>query len=253
MRTLLQKIRQLSPAFYYCGIAHLILFCVLLIVQQWDHRQLMGINVWVKPAKFAISIAIYSFTWPLLLQYFSFEKTKERYTRFTVFALCFEMLCIASQAGRGELSHYNIHGVYNMLVFSLMGIVITTQTFYALYIGVLFFRVKPVVISASVLWGIRLGILLSGLFAFEGGLMAARLSHTVGAADGSKGLPLVNWSTVAGDLRIAHFMGLHALQLIPLFAVYISPKNKLVTFLFTGLYFVVVCGLLCNALLGRAL
>ena len=56
--------------------------------------------------------------------------------------------------------------------------------------------------------------------------MISQLSHNVAVADGGAGLPLVNWSTVGGDLRIAHFFGLHGIQIIPLFAYWIGKKYQ---------------------------
>jgi hypothetical protein len=211
----------------------------------------MGINLWTKPIKFAISIAIYCLTWPLLLQYLPFERLKKRFINFTVFAMTFEMLAIATQAARGQLSHYNTSGAYNALVFSAMGIVIVSQTVFALYMGIMFFKVRAQQLTPALLWAIRLGIIMACIFAFEGGIMASRLAHTVGAADGSPGLPLFNWSRIAGDLRIAHFMGLHALQIAPLFVVFTGVKNARPAVVFALIYFVLVSLLFYNAMLGR--
>ncbi|MFA6087722.1 hypothetical protein [Mucilaginibacter sp.] len=253
MKSLFTQIRNISPALYYCGLAHFALFVLMLIISQFDQRQLLGINLWTKPMKFALSIAIYSLTWPLFLQYLPFERIKKRFINFSVFALSFEMVCIATQAARGQLSHFNNAGLYNSLVFSLMGIIIVSQTLFALYIGFLFFKVKAVQIPAALLWGIRLGIIMAGIFAFEGGMMATRLAHTVGASDGGQGLPFFNWSRIAGDLRIAHFMGLHALQIVPLFAFFTGFKNARAVIIFAAAYFALVSLLLYNAMQGRPL
>ena len=174
------------------------------------------------------------------------------YSWVVVIVMTFELTVIIGQAARGKLSHFNITSTTDGLLFSLMGVAITTFTIWTAYIGALFFTKKTAAIPATYLWGIRLGILLFVIFAFEGGLMAARLGHTVGAADGGPGLPGTNWSTQHGDLRVAHFVGMHALQILPLYGYFLARRPGQVILL--GLaYLVLAVALLMQALAEKPL
>ena len=179
------------------------------------------------------------------------EKLKRRFIWFTVFAMGFEMLAVATQAARGELSHFNQHGIYNIILYALMGIVITAQTLFSLYLAFRFFQHTPRTLTYSMLWAIRLGIIISTIFALQGGFIGQRMAHTVGAADGSPGIPILNWSKEYGDLRIAHFFGLHALQILPIFAYIGKFRDKVPVMIFGLCYFCLVSFIFYYALLGK--
>jgi hypothetical protein len=65
----------------------------------------------------------------------------------------------------------------------------------------------------------------------------------VGASDGTDGIAFLNWSRVVGDLRSAHFITMHGLQVIPLFAFFVS--NKLKTQLLTTTAFFIFYSFVC--------
>ena len=131
------------------------------------------------------------------------------------FVFVAEMLCLVSQAARGTTSHFNVATAYDGAVFGLMGVLIIINTLLVFAVLVLF-CLHDYELSPAYLWGIRFGLLLFLTASLEGAVMISHMAHTVGAPDGGPGLPFVNWSTRAGDLRVAHFLGFHALQLLPL-------------------------------------
>jgi len=90
-------------------------------------------------------------------------------------------------------------------------------------------HVKARVVDYPMLSAIRYSIVIFLVGNAVGGYMLARGSHTVGASDGGTGLPFLNWSTIAGDLRIAHFIAIHAIQIIPLFAYVLSQMSPVPT------------------------
>jgi hypothetical protein len=142
----------------------------------------------------------------------------------TAFVFVGEMVCVITQSARGTTSHFNVRSPFDGAVFSLMGLLIAVNTLLVLVALLLFLRPAERLAPAYLL-GIRLGLLFFLAGSVEGIAMITAGAHTVGAPDGGPGLPLVNWSTRAGDLRVAHFLSFHALQLLPLAGFLLSRRK----------------------------
>jgi hypothetical protein len=166
--------------------------------------------------------------------------------------ISFEIVYIALMAGKGQPSHYNISTPLYSLLFSLMALAATLVTLYTAYVGLLFFTQSFPQLPSYYVWGIRMGILLFVIFSFEGFLMGSRLSHTVGALNDNSDLLIVGWSQKAGDLRIAHFIGMHALQALPFLAFYVFKSTR-ATLVVSTLYGLLAVFTLVQALQGKPL
>jgi hypothetical protein len=195
-----------------------------------DQQVITGAPAWLKPAKFAVSVTIYSFTFVYLLQ---FVQGRRRLVAFvanaTAFALLVEMVIIVGQVIRGTTSHFNYTTPLDSALWMTMAGFIGLAWTMALILGVLLlFQRMPDPVWA---WALRLSVLLSlvgmGVAFLMTSPTAAQLAgaragkglpiigaHGVGVADGGPGLPFLGWSTIGGDLRIPHFVGLHALQVM---------------------------------------
>jgi hypothetical protein len=224
---MLQKIAHANPVLYYSGLISFVCAALAIIMVFVTDRQVMGVNAWIKPLKFFLSIGIFNWTMALYLSYLPAERAAaiRWYSWMVVIVFFIELVIIAGQAARGQLSHYNVSTPLNGALFSLMGFAILTLTTWTAVTGAWFFKAGvPEGLTAGYWWGIRLGIVLFCLFSYEGMVMARNLQHTVGAPDGSEGLPLLNWSKKHGDLRIAHFVGMHALQVLPLLGYFLLKR-----------------------------
>jgi hypothetical protein len=255
---LLMRLRRANPVLFWTGALNVALALLALALLPFDQRTVTGLAVWIKPLKFALSITAFVWTLGWLLGYLPAvaQRSVRRLSWGVAVSMTVEQAVIFGQAARGTTSHFNIGSALDGLLFALMGwfiIVNTLMTFWALW---LVWRHRPAG-PAGAVWGMRLGLLLFVVGSLVGGVMIQLNQHTVGAPDGGPGLPGLGWSTRAGDLRAAHFLGMHALQLVPLLGWVLSrwvPRRAvLLTWVGAALYAAAVGGLYALAMAGRPL
>ena len=224
------------------GLAMMGLLAATGIALFVDPRQITGAPAWLKPAKFAASIAIYTLTLAWVFTYLPGWVRMRRFVSWmTTVTLILEIVIIDVQAWRGTTSHFNVGTVLDGVLFSIMGLAIVVQTFSSIAVAVALWRQRFA--DGAIGWALRLGMIITIAGAMTGGLMtrptsaqleAARAghrmtvagAHTVGAPDGGPGLPGTGWSLEHGDIRIAHFVGLHALQVLPLLTLVFARRTS---------------------------
>lgn len=252
MRSFLRELKERNNLLYWFGIYNFIIAILCVILMQFDHQQILNVSRWLKPMKFYFSVWIMTWTMSWLLYYSDYKKATRKISWLIVISMFTENFVILLQSIRGERSHFNVQNATNGMLFSIMGIFIVIFTLVIIYSAWLFFRQKTFSIPLSYLWGIRLGLVFFIIFSIEGGIMLSRMSHTVGGPDGGPGLPVFNWSSRFGDLRIAHFLGMHSLQLLPLAGFYIFKKLAALL-LFAIMYFSSVMIIFVMSLQGTPL
>jgi hypothetical protein len=238
MLHLISTIKKENSVLYWCGLLNITLFAVCFVLYFFDSRLVMGINPWIKPMKFGLSVCIYCWTFAWLLKYLVSKGNVKFISWVILVCMVVENGIITLQAARGVISHYNISSSFDALLFSMMGAFIGINSLIIFHTLILFLFFHTT-LDKNMLLAWRFGLLLFLVAGAVGGMMIGNLSHTVGASDGTDGIAFLNWSKVAGDLRSAHFITMHGLQAIPLFAFFISSRVKkplLATTLFFILY-----------------
>jgi hypothetical protein len=238
IRDLLGRAWALNRPLTVLGVAMVGLLAVAAAGIALDPRVVTGAPAWLKPAKFATSVAIYSFTFVWLL---TFVRGRPRLVKVlawtTVVTLGIEMAIIVAAAALGTTSHFNVSTPLHAAVWGTMASSIVVTWMANLAVGVLLLIQRMA--DRAFAWSLRLGVAISSVgmgvaffmtsptaeqltAARSGQGMAFVGAHSVGVADGGPGLPIVGWSTVGGDLRAAHFIGLHGLQVLPIVGILIA-------------------------------
>ena len=263
----------------------LTLFAVLMVVGAaasllglgLDHRVLAGDPIWAKPLKFNLSLAVYSITLALFIGLMPRGRLRRAaWWAGTVGAVSslLEITIITVQVVRGTSSHFNISTAFDRTMYLLMGAGVVFLYTATLVVAVLI-QFSPAVRDRSLRLAIRVGVAISLGGLSVGFLMvlptSAQLasshptaigSHSVGGDDPTGGLPLVGWNSLHGDLRVAHFVGMHAMQAVPVVAILLSvfagrrlnlaTRVRLVM-LFSALYAAVFALSLWQALRGQSI
>jgi hypothetical protein len=206
-----------------------------------DHTIITGMPAWVKPTKFGISTGLYALSLAIVIRETHLWKGVLRIVdALTAVALTLEIVLIDLQAYRHTTSHFNNSTPFDTYVYTAMGLGIATLWLSAIVATAATFRYR----YPTAHWGIvaRAGMLLVVLGSGTGAFMAAPSraqiaesqtthqmpisgSHTVGAPDGEAGLPFMGWSTSHGDIRIAHFVGIHGIQVLALLALLLERRR----------------------------
>jgi hypothetical protein len=273
------KIRHWLPALWiasrpltFVGVMMVCDLAACLVAMMFDSRQITGVNAWIKPAKFGLSSAITCFSLTWIASFLAdWPRIRDWSCRVFAVSIAIEIIVIDLQAARGTASHFNMATPFDQVAFITMGISICTL--WLSMVSMTYALTRQQLQPASWAWALRLGLLLSVVGAAGGGFMLRQTpeqkqnpdlkqfgSHTVGAPDGGPGLPVLNWSENHGDLRAAHFLGLHGVQIIPLIGWWLLRKRQLtelqrtrLIWLASGTYVSCFALLAWQALRGQAL
>jgi hypothetical protein len=239
------------------GAVLLLLLVPMAIAWGLDDRMLRGDNVWIKPMKFGFSIAVLALTTAWFIGHLPTAQRASRATDRIVWLLIgagtFELAYITLQAALGQASHYNVGDAWHGTMYTLMGIgalgLTATQPMLAWQLHRHPDASRPVAYRHAVL----IGLVLTFLFGAGVGMLLSGLQPPSGGTGAT--LPLLGWSLAGGDLRPAHFVGIHAEQVLPVIGLVAAAaglrRAKAVVWASTAAYALLFALLVAWGLAGR--
>jgi hypothetical protein len=210
-----------EPVFAAAGVVFLLMIPPTVAAMLADDRLHLGLDIWVKPLKFQLAVAIFCFTMAVYARWLPQGVTGRRWYRVyaasVVAAMGAEIVWITGAAALGTASHFNTTPV-GMALYAVMGLLAVYFTASTAVYGVLVARNRRPGLDPALRAGLALGLVLTFVLSvFFAGQMASNGSHFVGAAaSDAGGLWPMGWSREVGDLRVAHFFGTHAMHAVPL-------------------------------------
>jgi hypothetical protein len=226
-----------------------------------DPRVFNGIDVWIKPVKFAVAIFLYMLTLAFFSSWVS-RKDRQKWwfnaaVRIVAAASLFEIVYISFQASLAQASHYNRTDMLHVALYAAMGVGATLMIAFSGLLGLLIRRNRALDIAPAIRDSAVLGLILTFVLTMVvAGTLSAWGSHWIGGAHSDAGgMALTGWARDGGDLRAAHLFATHAMHFIPLFAVasaYIfGAANRRPVWLFSAAYSGFVIFLYFQALAGQ--
>jgi hypothetical protein len=190
-----------------------------------DERMVRDVNVWVKPMKFMASTAAFALTTALFLSLLPALVRKKRALQVMVWVLVltstFEVVYITWQGALGNGSHFNMASPVLAFMYGLMGFAALALTSTQGYLAWVVNKHGLIFGGKVFTQSVALGLGLTFVLATIGGFMLGNLQPPAG-----QGIPLVGWHLTGGDLRPAHFLGVHANQIIPIAGLILVTLQK---------------------------
>ncbi len=212
------EVRRGSPLLWWSCIAMAVGMVACFALQFGDARLIAGVSIWEKPAKFFLSLIVQAVTVAWVISLLS-KPTRGVKTATWLFvaALIAEMAYMIFRASRGEASHFNVSTIFAAIMYSVMGVGALTLTATSGFIGWRAWQQRGSnLMHEAAGIGLMLGALLGTI---AGAYLSGHTSHWIGGDQtDATGLIFFHWSTTGGDLRVAHFIGLHTSQAVPLAA-----------------------------------
>lgn len=224
---------ELEPRLTAAAFAMLALAVPTLFAWLIDPRQFQGVDTWIKPLKFELSVAFYLFTLALFLPLASDRFRASWPGRYLIWPvivpIVLEVLYIAWRASRLEASHYNSDSALGTWLYTLMGIGAVMFTIAPGFLAYGLARRDAAPMPKVMRWSLVIGLALTCVFGLASGALlgSSPTGHYVGTQpDLHPTIPFFGWSLAIGDLRVAHFLGLHALQIIPAIGVLLWQATR---------------------------